>query len=62
MCDEVIDDCLPALKFIPAWFAANKTNKKLLTSSYANDNNSVLTISKILVISYFFVMKWVILV
>ena len=29
MCDEAVDACLAALKFIPDWFAANKMLEKL---------------------------------
>ena len=28
MCDEAVDDCLAALKFIPDWFVASKMLKK----------------------------------
>ena len=29
MCDEAVDDCLPALKLIPDWFVTSKMIKKL---------------------------------
>ena len=29
MCDEAVDACLAALKFIPDWFATNKMLEKL---------------------------------
>ena len=32
MCDKVVDDCLPAFKFIPDWFVTSKMIKKLLTA------------------------------
>ena len=38
MCDEAVDDCLGALKFIPDWFVTSKMIKKRLTASYADDN------------------------
>ena len=30
MCDETVDDCLTALKFIPDWFGTSKMIKNLL--------------------------------
>ena len=38
MCNEAADDCLVALKFILDWFDTSKSNKKLLTGLYADDN------------------------
>ena len=38
MCDEAVDDCLAALKFIPDWFVTSKMIKKLLSALYADDN------------------------
>ena len=38
MCDEVVDDCLAALKFTPDLFVMSKMIKKLLTTLYADDN------------------------
>ena len=32
MCDEVVDDCLTALKFIPNCFFTSKMIKKILTA------------------------------
>ena len=47
MCDEAVDDCLAAMKFIPDWFCTSKMIKKLFAALYA-DGNIILT--KILVI------------
>ena len=30
MCDEAVDDCLEALKFVPDWFATSKMLEKLI--------------------------------
>ena len=60
MCDKVIDDFLPALKFVPDWFVLSKMIKKLSTGLYADEG--LLFLMKILVMSYFLVMKWVFLV
>ena len=38
MCDEAVDDCQSALKFISDWFVTSKMIKKLLTGLYADDN------------------------
>ena len=38
MCDKVVDDSLPVLKFVPDWFVTSKVIKKLLTVLYADDN------------------------
>ena len=38
MCDEAVDDCLPALTFIPDWFVTSKIIKKLFTALHANEN------------------------
>ena len=38
MCDEAVDNCLAAPKFVPDWFVTNKMMKKLLTALYADDN------------------------
>ena len=35
MCDEAVDDCLAALKFIPDWFVTSKMIKKLFSDLYA---------------------------
>ena len=37
MCDKIVDDLLPALKFVPDWFVTSKMIKKLLTALYADD-------------------------
>ena len=37
MCDEAVDDCLAALKFIPDWFVTSKMIKKLFVALCAND-------------------------
>ena len=37
MCDEVVDDCLEALKFIPSWFVTSKMIKTFFTALYADD-------------------------
>ena len=37
MCDETVDDCLTALKFIPDWFVTSKMIKKLVTTLYTDD-------------------------
>ena len=36
MCDEAVDDSLPALKLIPDWFVTSKMIKKLYTAFYTN--------------------------
>ena len=38
ICDESVDDCLAALKFILDWFVPRKRLKKLHDSLLANDN------------------------
>ena len=38
MCDEAVDDCLPALTFIPDWYVTSKIIKKLFTALHANEN------------------------
>ena len=38
MCDEAVDDCLVALKFIADWFVTSKMIKKLFTALYLDDN------------------------
>ena len=37
MCEEAIDDCLAALKFIPDWFVTNKMFEKLVNVIHDND-------------------------
>ena len=36
MCDEVVDDCLAALKLVPDWFVTGEIIKKLFTTFYAD--------------------------
>ena len=38
MCDESVDDCLAALKFIPDWFVPNKMLEKFHDDLPANDD------------------------
>ena len=38
MCDEAVDDCLAALKFVPDWFVTGKIIKILFTAFYADEN------------------------
>ena len=38
MCEESIDDCLAALKFIPDWFVTSKMFEKLVNVIHANDD------------------------
>ena len=37
MCDEDVDDCLPALKLAPNWFVSSKILEKLHDALFAND-------------------------
>ena len=60
MCDEAVGDSVGALKFIPDWFVTSKMIKTLLLFYAQMIIYSILT--KILVMSYFFVMKWIFLV
>ena len=60
MCDKAVEDFLAALKLIPDWFVTSKMIKKLSTDLYQMEINSILM--KILVTSYFLVMKWVFLI
>ena len=60
MCDEAVDDSLAALKFIPDYFVTRKI-KKLHTVLYTDDNILYL-LTKILLMPYFLVMKWVFLI
>ena len=60
MCDKAVEDFLAALKLIPDWFVTSKMIKKLSTALYQMEINSILM--KILVTSYFLVMKWVFLI
>ena len=38
ICDEAVDDCLAALKFIPDRFVTSRTIKKFLNALYADGN------------------------
>ena len=38
MCNEVVDDCLGALKFIPDWFVTSKVLEKFHSALLANDD------------------------
>ena len=38
MCDEAVDDCLSALKFVPDWFLTAKMIKKLHETLFTNDD------------------------
>ena len=38
MCDEAVDNCLVALKFIPDWFVRSKMLEKLDNLLHANDD------------------------
>ena len=53
MCDEAVDGSLAALKLIPDWFVTSKMIRELFTA---------FTLMKILVMLYFYVMKWVFLI
>ena len=51
MCDQAVDDCLAALKFILDWFVTSKILEKLYSS-----------LIKILVKLHILLIKWVLLV
>ena len=51
---------LAALKLIPDWFSTSKMIKELFTALFTDEICS--TLMKILVMSYFLVMKWVLVV
>ena len=38
MCDEVVDDCLAALEFIPDWFVKSKMLEKFDNALFANND------------------------
>ena len=57
MCDEAVDDCLAALKFIPDWFVTSKNFLLLCTQMMVYS-----FLMKILVMIHFVIMKWVFLV
>ena len=56
MCDKAVDDSLAALKLIPDWFVASKMIKDF--SLFFTQMKVYSTLIKILVLSYFLVMKW----
>ena len=39
MCDEALDDCLAALKFVPDCFVTSKVNKKNFSTALYTDDN-----------------------
>ena len=57
MCNKAADDSLAALKLIFDWFVTSKMIKEYFTALYVNGN----TLMKILVMSYFLVIKWLFL-
>ena len=59
MPNKAVDYFLPEFKFVPNWLVTSKMIKKFLTSINADENYS--TLMKILVMSYFHIMKWVFL-
>ena len=60
MFDKAVDDCLASLNFFPDWLVTSKAIKKLLNAYMQMKIYYILI--KILLIPYFFVMKWVFLV
>ena len=60
MCDEAVDDSLAALKFIPDYFVTRKIKK--LHTVLCTDDNILYLLTKILLMPYFLVMKWVFLI
>ena len=38
VCDKPVDDFLPALKFVPDWFATSEMIKKLHNALFTDDN------------------------
>ena len=59
ICDKAIDSFLPALKFVPDWFATSQTNKKFIM--YYLQLMIYSFFMKILAMSYFLVVQWVFL-
>ena len=55
MCDEAVDDCLAALKFIPDWFGTSKVLEKFHNTFLVNDD--ILFLMKILIKSYLLLIK-----
>ena len=37
MCNDAVDDCLTASKFVPDWFVTSKMIKNLCTALYGDD-------------------------
>ena len=56
---KIVNNFLGVSKFIPEWFITSKTIKTLYTALYADDG--LLFLVKILAMSHFVVMKWVLL-
>ena len=59
MSNKAVDYFLPEFKFVANGLVTSKMIKKFLTSINADENYS--TLMKILVMSYFHIMKWVFL-
>ena len=55
MCDEAVNDCLAASKFVPDWFLTSKTIKNFLMLRTQMIRYS--TLLNILVMPYFLVME-----
>ena len=55
MCDKAVDDSLAALKLISYWFVTSKMIKKFLL--LCTQMKTYSTLMKILVMSYFLVLK-----
>ena len=61
MCDEAIDDSMTTMKLTPDWFVSSKMTLKIFLLLFILIKvYSILT--KVLLMSYFLVMKWVILI
>ena len=59
MCDEAVDDCLAALKFLTDRFVASKLFVKFHHTLLANDD--ILFLMEILIKSHFLLIKWIFL-
>ena len=59
MSNKAVNYFSPEFKFAPNWLVTSKMIKKFLTSINADEKYS--TLMKILVMSYFHIMKWVFL-
>ena len=57
MHDKAVDLSLAILKIIPDWFVSSKMVIELITDLHADDS-----LMRILVMSYFLVIKWVFLI